>query len=183
MREEGYVIFPSDNITANKIDKTRTLDSPVIEREDVTLWIDENSLGNNFLNEMPNIKNDQSKDGLINIQKEKLSSSQFEISLKEMQKPTQIPKNERMFDLNVDKLRLLDDNEIKIIKMCSKREISPSDIEMREILGGIGRTRLSQIFNGLNKNGILSVKKVGRSRMFYLSNNAKSQLKAWGLIK
>ena len=64
-----------------------------------------------------------------------------------------------------------------------KREISPSDIEMREILGGIGRTRLSQIFNGLNKNGILSVKKVGRSRMFYLSNNAKSQLKAWGLIK
>jgi len=34
----------------------------------------------------------------------------------------------------------------------------------------------------LNKHGILSVKKVGRSRMFYLSNSAKSQLSAWRIL-
>ena len=93
-----------------------------------------------------------------------------------------LSKNEEAFNLNIDKLRQLDNNEIKIIRMSSEREISPSDIEMRSILGGIGRTRLSQIFNKLNKDGILSVKKVGRSRMFYLSSSAKSQLKAWGIL-
>ena len=129
----------------------------VIEREDVTLWTEENSVGNISLNEIPNVKKDQSKGGLINMQEENLSNNQFEISLKGTQKAMQIPKNERIPTLNIDKLRLLDDNEIKIIKMCSKREISTSDTEMIKILDGIGRTRLSQILNELNKNGRLSI--------------------------
>ena len=41
-----------------------------------------------------------------------------------------------------------------------------------------GKRRNSD-FQGITSK---SVKKVGRSRMFYLSNSAKSQLMAWGIL-
>ena len=38
----------------------------------------------------------------------------------------------------------------------------------------VGRPRLSQIFNGLHKAGILSVRKKGRTRLFRISDQAKA---------
>ena len=40
----------------------------------------------------------------------------------------------------------------------------------------VGRTRLSQIFNGLRKAGLLSVRKQGRTRLFKLSRAASLEL-------
>lgn len=67
----------------------------------------------------------------------------------------------------------LSDTEIIIISKAIEREISPSDSELQALLQ-VGRPRLSQIYNGLNKAGILSVRKKGRSRFFRISESAKS---------
>jgi len=67
----------------------------------------------------------------------------------------------------------LSDAEVLVISKAKEREISPSDDELQALLQ-VGRPRLSQIYNGLNKAGILSVRKKGRSRMFKLSNSALS---------
>jgi hypothetical protein len=67
----------------------------------------------------------------------------------------------------------LSDTEILIISKAIEREISPSDSELQALLQ-VGRPRLSQIYNGLNKAGILSVRKKGRSRLFKISESAKS---------
>ncbi|MBT4802438.1 MAG: hypothetical protein HOJ64_02145 [Euryarchaeota archaeon] len=67
----------------------------------------------------------------------------------------------------------LTDAEVLVISKAKEREISPSDDELQALLQ-VGRPRLSQIYNGLNKAGILSVRKKGRSRMFKLSNSALS---------
>ena len=53
------------------------------------------------------------------------------------------------------------------------REISPSDAALQAYLA-VGRPRLSQIFNGLHKAGILSVRKKGRTRLFRISDQAKA---------
>ncbi len=67
----------------------------------------------------------------------------------------------------------LSDTEIIIVSKAIEREISPSDSELQALLQ-VGRPRLSQIYNGLNKAGILSVRKKGRSRFFRISESAKS---------
>ena len=67
----------------------------------------------------------------------------------------------------------LSDTEIIVISKAIEREISPSDSELQALLQ-VGRPRLSQIYNGLNKAGILSVRKKGRSRFFRISESAKS---------
>ena len=174
MRKDGFAVFPSDFEAMRKQQEPPSLESPVLETEDIALWIDDQIISKTtFGNEqISKINNKQ-------IIQEK---STFEGALKEIQDNNSINLPEQSFNLDIERLRSLEDNEIKVIQLCSKREISPSDEEMRDILGGIGRTRVSQIFNGLNKHGILSVKKVGRSRMFYLSNSAKSQLMAWGIL-
>ena len=182
MRKDGFAVFPSDFEAMNKIQSKSPIENKLQDNEEVTLWVNNEIIPTNQFNQVlskeKQINNDQ-----IEINKTIEQSSSFEGALREMQQQNnKIIPPESSFELNIERLRTLDENEIKVIKLSSKREISPSDNEMREILGGIGRTRASQIFNNLNKNGILSVKKVGRSRMFYLSNSAKSQLVAWGIL-
>ncbi len=179
MRKDGFAVFPSDFEAINNIQaKTTTLQ----DNEEVTLWVNNEIVPTTQFNQVLS-KEKQINNNQINNNNIIEQSSSFEGALRDIQQQNDkfIPP-ESSFELNIERLRSLDENEIKVIKLSSKREISPSDNEMREILGGIGRTRASQIFNGLNKNGILSVKKVGRSRMFYLSNSAKSQLVAWGIL-
>lgn len=79
--------------------------------------------------------------------------------------------SDNLFDR--DYVSQLTDAEILVISKAKEREISPSDDELQALLQ-VGRPRLSQIYNGLNKAGILSVRKKGRSRMFKLSNSALS---------
>ena len=174
MRKDGFAVFRSDLETMKKLQDNNPAETPILETEDGNiLWIDDQIISKTtFGNEFENKKLQTG----INIQEQ----NSFENTLMEIQENKTFSPPEQSFNLDIEKLRTLDSNEIKVIQLCSKREISPSDEEMRNMLGGIGRTRVSQICNGLHKQGILSVKKIGRSRMFYLSNSAKSQLMAWG---
>jgi DNA-binding transcriptional ArsR family regulator len=67
------------------------------------------------------------------------------------------------------------DVERTVLEAAQAREVSPSDPELQALLE-VGRTRLSQIFNGLRKAGLLSVRKQGRSRLFKLSRAASLEL-------
>ena len=181
MRKDGYAVFTSDFDTMNKIHEKPSLGKNVLDNEEVTLWVNNEVVPTIEFNQEFS-KEKQNQHNQVEMHETIQQSNSFEGALREIQQNQIITPPEHSFELNIDRLRSLDENEIKVIRLSSKREISPSDNEMRELLGGIGRTRASQIFNGLNKHGILSVKKVGRSRMFYLSNSAKSQLMAWGIL-
>ncbi len=69
----------------------------------------------------------------------------------------------------------ISDNERTILEAAAGREVSPSDAELQAVLE-VGRTRLSQIFNGLRRAGLLSVRKQGRTRLFKLSDGASAEL-------
>ena len=69
----------------------------------------------------------------------------------------------------------ISDSERTILEAASGREVSPSDAELQAVLE-VGRTRLSQIFNGLRRAGLLSVRKQGRTRLFRLSDTATAEL-------
>ena len=77
-----------------------------------------------------------------------------------------------------DKSRVgsISDNERTILEAAAGREVSPSDAELQAVLE-VGRTRLSQIFNGLRRAGFLSVRKQGRTRLFKLSVVAATELR------
>lgn len=77
--------------------------------------------------------------------------------------------------LDINALTNLNDAETLILTQAVEREVSPSDNLLQDELG-VGRPRLSQIFNGLLKSGILTVRKQGRSRMFRISAPAKDHL-------
>ena len=62
-----------------------------------------------------------------------------------------------------------------VLAEAREREVSPSDPALQAVLE-VGRTRLSQIFNGLRKAGLLSVRKQGRTRLFKLSRAASLEL-------
>ena len=79
--------------------------------------------------------------------------------------------------LNPQKFHTLSDSERMILEAASMREISPSDAELQARLE-VGRPRLSQIYNGLQKAGILSVRKQGRTRFFKLSGAAATAIAA-----
>ena len=85
------------------------------------------------------------------------------------------------FPLNPSVLSALSHSESYVVSIAQSRKYSPSD---KEILGElkIKRPRLSQISNHLLKSGILNVRTVGRSRYFQLTQDARAQLTAWGLI-
>ena len=77
--------------------------------------------------------------------------------------------------LDINSLMNLNAGEMLILEQAIEREISPSDdLLQQELL--VGRPRLSQIFNRLLKNGILTVRKQGRSRLFRISAPAKDHL-------
>ena len=75
--------------------------------------------------------------------------------------------------LDFERVSTLSDAEISIVEASIAREVSPSDAALQAYLS-VGRPRLSQIFNGLHKAGILSVRKKGRTRLFRISNQAKA---------
>ena len=75
--------------------------------------------------------------------------------------------------LNFERVSALSDAEISIVEAAISREVSPSDAALQAYLS-VGRPRLSQIFNGLHKAGILSVRKKGRTRLFRISDQAKA---------
>ncbi len=73
-------------------------------------------------------------------------------------------------------LHALTEAERMILEASSVREISPSDDELQARLE-VGRPRLSQIYNGMRRKGLLSVRKQGRTRYFKLSDAAGQHLR------
>ena len=76
-----------------------------------------------------------------------------------------------------ERITYLNEAELLVISMASKREISPSDAELQARLE-VGRPRLSQIYNGLYKSGYLSVRKQGRKRLFKITEAAQKLVEA-----
>ena len=90
--------------------------------------------------------------------------------------PVQIgPRREPDEPFDGSRAAAISDNERTILEAASVREVSPSDAELQAVLE-VGRTRLSQIFNGLRRAGLLSVRKQGRTRLFRLSDAATVEL-------
>lgn len=85
------------------------------------------------------------------------------------------------YPLNPIVLSSLNNNESYVVSIANTRKYSPSDKEILEHLK-IKRPRLSQISNKLLKSGILNVRLQGRSRYFELTQAARAQLMAWGII-
>jgi hypothetical protein len=77
--------------------------------------------------------------------------------------------------LDVSHLCSLTETEAFLVESAAEREISPSDSELQDMLG-VGRARLSQLCNGLNRSGILGVRKRGRTRLFRISRPAEAHL-------
>ena len=77
--------------------------------------------------------------------------------------------------LNRARAATVSDAERTVLAAAKTREVSPSDPELQAFLE-VGRPRLSQIFNGLRKAGLLSVRKQGRTRLFKLSRAASLEL-------
>ena len=75
--------------------------------------------------------------------------------------------------LDFQRASSLSDAEISVVEAAIAREVSPSDAALQAYLS-VGRPRLSQIFNGLHKAGILAVRKKGRTRLFRISDQAKA---------
>ncbi len=85
------------------------------------------------------------------------------------------------YPLDSSALSSLTTNESYVLSIARLRRYSPSDKEILTHLG-IKRPRLSQISNKLLKLGILNVRMKGRNRYFELTQAAKAQLIAWGII-
>lgn len=85
------------------------------------------------------------------------------------------PRWESVDALNEAHLGSMSDAELLVVSIAGQREISPSDTEIQARLE-VGRPRLSQIYNALQRSGILSVRKEGRSRLFKLSDAAAEML-------
>lgn len=77
--------------------------------------------------------------------------------------------------LNVDRLMNLSEAEIHILEQATQREVSPSDEYLQKTLS-VGRPRLSQLFNRLLEDGIMVVRKEGRSRLYKISRPAAQHL-------
>ena len=84
--------------------------------------------------------------------------------------------------LDVTTLRNLSRSEAILVEIGSERKFSPSDARLLDRLN-IKRPRLSQMCNRLYRAGIMSAQQDGRSRMFSITNDAKAQLIAWGMME
>jgi len=83
--------------------------------------------------------------------------------------------------LNPSVLSNLSPHEAVVVATANERKYSPSDQELLQELN-IKRARLSQISNRLHKGGILNARKVGKSRLFTLTQSARAQLSAWNMM-
>ncbi len=86
------------------------------------------------------------------------------------------------FPIDVNTLRNLSKVESIVVEVASERSLSPSDSRLQDRLD-VKRPRLSQICNYLQRAGILEVRQEGRSRKFSLTNDARAQLIAWGMLE
>lgn len=86
------------------------------------------------------------------------------------------------FPIDVNTLRNLSKVESIVVEVASERSFSPSDSRLQDRLD-VKRPRLSQICNHLQRAGILGVRQEGRSRKFSLTNDARAQLIAWGMLE
>ena len=86
------------------------------------------------------------------------------------------------YPLNPTVLSSLNSSESYVLSIARVREYSPSDKEILQYLR-IKRPRLSQISNKLLKSGILDARMKGRSRYYKITQSAKAQLIAWGIIR
>jgi len=98
-----------------------------------------------------------------------------------VQVPVQVPVSlgptwEPDLPFNPIVLQTLTEAERMIVQASSTREVSPSDDELQARLE-VGRSRLSQIYNGMRRKGLLSVRKQGRTRYFKLSEAANQHLR------
>ncbi len=84
--------------------------------------------------------------------------------------------------LDIHTLRSLSKGEAVLVEVGSGREFSPSDARLQDKLN-VRRPRMSQMCNRLYRAGILSVQQKGRTRMFKLTNDARAQLVAWGMME
>ena len=118
---------------------------------------------------------------VMNIPSDKVSSNPNKLAeaLSNMRREKQGEKQD--FTLNPLVLSSLSNSESYVVSIAQQRRFSPSDKEILTELK-IKRPRLSQISNRLLKSGILNVRTVGRSRFFQLTQAARAQLTAWGLI-
>ena len=85
------------------------------------------------------------------------------------------------YPLNATVLSTLNHSEAIVVATAMDRKFSPSDEVLLEKLA-IKRARLSQISNRLLKAGILNVRKIGKSRFFSLTQDARAQMIAWGML-
>ena len=141
--------------------------------EEVEMF-DHNNTDNSTLNQILNLLSSMIKpDNNLNIQ-----STIFQ-GLLSLSNNKQSKKQD--YPLNPVALSSLNNNESYVVSIANTRKYSPSD---KEILGHlkIKRPRLSQISNKLLKSGILNVRMQGRSRYFELTQSARAQLMAWGII-
>lgn len=141
--------------------------------EEVEMF-DHNNTDNSTLNQILNLLSSMIKpDNNLNIQ-----SSIFQ-GLLSLSNNKQSEKQD--YPLNPIALSSLNNNESYVVSIANTRKYSPSDKEILEHLK-IKRPRLSQISNKLLKSGILNVRMQGRSRYFELTQAARAQLMAWGII-
>ena len=141
--------------------------------EEVEMF-DHNNTDNSTLNQILNLLSSMIKpDYNLNIQ-----SSIFQ-GLLSLSNNKQSEKQD--YPLNPITLSSLNNNESYVVSIANTRKYSPSDKEILEHLK-IKRPRLSQISNKLLKSGILNVRMQGRSRYFELTQAARAQLMAWGII-
>ena len=141
--------------------------------EEVEMF-DHNNTDNSTLNQILNLLSSMIKpDNILNIQ-----SSIFQ-GLLSLSNNKQSEKQD--YPLDPIALSSLNNNESYVVSIANTRKYSPSDKEILEHLK-IKRPRLSQISNKLLKSGILNVRMQGRSRYFELTQAARAQLMAWGII-
>ncbi len=86
------------------------------------------------------------------------------------------------YPLNPTVLSSLNSSESYVLSIAKVRKYSPSDKEILAHLE-VKRPRLSQISNKLLKSGILNARMKGRNRYYELTQSAKAQLIAWGVME
>jgi hypothetical protein len=147
---------PSANVPSNKSD-SEAIPQPTAPIEETKEWQDETLMEESeSRNERPEVTPEEVLTALSSIKRV-------------------APPREPEVVLDINALTNLNHAETLILTEAVEREVSPSDNLLQDELA-VGRPRLSQIFNGLLKSGILTVRKQGRSRMYRISAPAKDHL-------
>ena len=153
---EPQQMQPSANVPEYKSD-SEAIPQPTVPLEQTKEWQDETSVeGSESRDERPEVTPEEVLTALSSIKRV-------------------APPREPEVVLDINALTNLNHAETLILTEAVEREVSPSDNLLQGELA-VGRPRLSQIFNGLLKSGILTVRKQGRSRMYRISSPAKDHL-------